>query len=110
MTAGGQTDGQTGADTAPWTIKSVSAETKEKAKRAAKAQDMTQAEWITAAVNLLADRQAQDGIIPPGRPEADRPLVVIDLPGFAAALTATVAAIQAARRHCSTPAANDLGP
>nr|WP_294566960.1 hypothetical protein [uncultured Rhodopila sp.] len=83
-----------GADLRPWTIKSVPLETRRKAKDAADKQDMTQAEWITQAVNLMADRQARDGIIPPGRPEADR-IVTIDLPGFAAALTATVAAIQA---------------
>ena len=89
---GGQTEGQT----APWTIKNFPSDIKAKAAKSAQAAGVTQAEWVTAAVILLADRQSRDGLIPPpapGRPEAD-PMPDVDLAGLAAAVSAVANAAE----------------
>ncbi|WP_428485954.1 hypothetical protein [Rhodopila sp.] len=85
------------ADQAPWTIKAVPIETRQKALKAAHAQDQTMAQWLTDAVDRLADQQAANLVIPPGKPEA-KPAVTpdIDLADFAAAVNAAVGATLAA--------------
>ena len=86
----------------PWTIKNVPDSIRNRATAAAHKQDQTTAEWLTHAVNLLADRQAGNEVIPPGKPteprggDATPPAVDIDLAGFAQAVNATTAAIVAA--------------
>jgi hypothetical protein len=96
-----KTIGQTMADqsdTAPWTIKAVPVEIRQKAVKAAHAQDQTMAQWLVDAVNLLADRQAGNQVIPPGKPAPDvrANLSGIDLPGLAAMVEATTHAAIAA--------------
>lgn len=85
------------ADAAPWTIKGMPIEVRQKAVKAANAQDQTVAAWMTEAVNRLANQQAGNQVIPPGKPERPHAaLPEIDLAGFAQAVAATVQAIQAA--------------
>jgi hypothetical protein len=89
------------SDTSPWTIKAVPVETRQKAVRAAYAQGVVMAEWITDAVNRLADQQAGNLVIPPGKPEMPQQreaMPSIDLMGLAAAIEATVTAAEAAGR------------
>ncbi|HTI81795.1 MAG TPA: hypothetical protein VL614_15205 [Acetobacteraceae bacterium] len=86
-------------DAASWTIKSMPIETRQRAVKAAHAQDQTMAEWMVDAVNRLADQQAGNQVIPPGKPDPQRraaELPDIDLQGLANAISATVGAIQAA--------------
>lgn len=88
-------------ETSPWTIKAVPIETRKRAVRAANAQGVNMADWLTDAVNRLADQQAGNLVIPPGKPDAPREpeaMPAIDLHGLAAAIEATVAATQAAGR------------
>lgn len=82
-------------DTAPWTIKSVPIEIRQKAVKAANAQGQTMAQWLADAVNRLADQQANNAIIPPSKPPAPMPLPEIDLAGLGSALQAVTAAYQA---------------
>ena len=86
------------AGAAPWTIKSVPVETRQKAVKAAHAQDQTMAQWLVDAVNRLADRQAENQVIPPGKPAQNQQanLPDIDLAGLAAAISATGQALAAA--------------
>jgi hypothetical protein len=85
-------------ETAPWTIKAVSIETRQMAVKAAHAQDQTMAQWLGDAVVRLANQQAGNLVIPPGKPEAMPPaqLPDVDLAGLAAAINASVAATLAA--------------
>ena len=85
------------AGAAPWTIKSVPVETRQKAVKAAHAQDQTMAQWLVDAVNRLADRQAENQVIPPGKPAQNQQanLPDIDLAGLAAAISATGQALAA---------------
>ncbi len=82
----------------PWTIKSVPAEIRQRAVRAAKQAEQTMGEWISAVVNHATDPHTANRVIPPGkrahRPPA--PLPDIDLPGLASAITATVLALKEA--------------
>lgn len=85
----------------PWTIKSMPVEVRQKAVKAANAQDQTMAEWLVEAVNRLADQQANNLIMPPdsgkptGKPDTHT-LPEFDLNGFAHAVNASVAAMVAA--------------
>lgn len=85
-------------ESASWTIKSMPVDVRHRAVKAAHAQDQTMAEWLVDAVTRLADQQAGNRVIPPGKPAQERRPVEmpdIDLTGLAEALNATVAATQA---------------
>jgi hypothetical protein len=97
MSESDETGGQTEGQCAPWTIKNFPSDVKAKAAKSAQAAGVTQAEWVTAAVILLADRQSRDGLIPPpapGRPEADPLPLTVDLAGLAAAVSAVANAAE----------------
>jgi hypothetical protein len=53
------------ADNAPWTIKSVPIEVRQRAVKAAHAQGQTMAQWLTDAVNRLADQQERNEVLEP---------------------------------------------
>ncbi len=89
------------SETSPWTVKAVPIETRKRAVRAANAQGVSMADWLTDAVNRLADQQAGNLVMPPGKPEQPRPpesTPAIDLLGLAAVIEATVSAHEAAGR------------
>ena len=74
---------------APWTIKAVPVQVREKAVRYARMEGCTMAEWLTKAVETQADRQDGNQVIPPGKPEAPPlPSSSVDLKDAAAALQA----------------------
>lgn len=86
------------ADDASWTIKAVPIETRRKALKAANFKGLTVGRWLIQAVDRQADLEAANEVIPPGKPERPEPptLPDIDLAGMAAAISATLAAYQAA--------------
>lgn len=84
-------------EASPWTVKSMPVAIRQKALKAANAADQTMAEWLVDAVNLLADRQSNNQIMPPesGKPTVKPELPEFDLQGFAQAVNSAVAAMVA---------------
>src|SRR5215217_3094116 len=80
---------------APWTIKAVPVQVREKAVRYARMEGCTMAEWLAKAVETEANRQDGNQVIPPGRPEPVSPPPSVDLADAAAALQAMAAAASA---------------
>jgi hypothetical protein len=90
------------AETATWTIKNMPIAARRKAIDAANRQDQRMAEWLSHAIDRLADQQGGTQILPPApavpasAPASEIP--DIDLPGLAQAIQATVEASVAAGR------------
>jgi hypothetical protein len=81
---------------APWTIKAVPVQVREKAVRYARMEGCTMAEWLTKAVETQADRQDGNQVILPGKPEpTPLPSPTVDLKDAAAALQALAQAASA---------------
>src|SRR3954468_22733323 len=81
---------------APWTIKAVPVQVREKAVRYARMEGCTMAEWLTKAVETQADRQDGNQVLLPGKPEpTPLPSPTVDLKDAAAALQALAQAASA---------------
>jgi hypothetical protein len=80
---------------APWTIKAVPVQVREKAVRYARMDGITMAEWLAKAVETEANRQDGNLVIPPGKPEPVSPPPSVDLNDAALALQALAAAASA---------------
>jgi hypothetical protein len=93
-----QTDGETMADDASWTIKSVPIETRQKAIKAAAFRGLTVGKWLIQAVDRQANIEQANEVIPPGKPDRAPAVTMPDFDpdAFAAALSATVAACREA--------------
>jgi hypothetical protein len=95
----GKPEGQTMADqdtAAPWTIKAVTVQIREKAVRYARMDGCTMAEWLAKAVETQASKQDGNLVIPPGKPETPPlPASSVDLNAAAAVLQAMAAAASA---------------
>jgi hypothetical protein len=99
----GQTEG---GDRAPWTIKGMSVETRERAVRCARKRGISVAAWMANAVDDRANLEATDRVIPPGQTEPTEGQTGINLGDLAALLQAIVAAQAAGVRGSRTAASH----
>jgi hypothetical protein len=102
----GQTDG---AGRAPWTIKGMSVETREKAVRCARKRGISVAAWMANAVDDRANREAGDLVIAPGQTAPLGGQTSLDLGALAALLQAALAARQAGVRGARTASVQACG-
>jgi hypothetical protein len=99
----GQTEG---GDRAPWTIKGMSVETREKAVRCARRRGISVAAWMANAVDDRANLEAGDQVLVPGQTEPPNGQTSLDLAALAALLKAIVAAQAAGVRGSRTAASH----
>lgn len=96
-------------DTAPWTIKAVPINVREKAVRHARMDGVTVAEWLARAVETQANRRDGNVVIAPRKPEAslESALAAIDQGFKVAAMLQAMAAVQSSGLPVSKAAARD---
>lgn len=97
----GQTES---GDRAPWTIKGMSVETREKAVRYARKRGISVATWMANAVDDRANLEDGDRVIPPGQTEPSNGQTSVDLGELAALIQALIAARESGVRGSRTAA------